>query len=735
MKAYKLINHSTSLTIMLFTSILGYAQFYPTGGYQGGLQGNGGDATFEYFLEPRNLAATGGDDEVFLEWDAPFPVGEVKYDDNTAEMWYWLNNPSSGNDYFYVRFTSPRDGFLTDIAVLNSASSSAEWQDIRVCPDNGTGKPNLAGAWQAFPSVPVNSITQAGGEWEFLTLSSSQPVSMGTTFYIVTHWLAGSTTGPYVGTDVGSNSGRSAWSVDGGTTWNTWTENFIMRAFITTEAGAKFLLTTEKGNPGSLPVQSIVTGEVFFPESDKIALSLTVPSIKSGEKAVIGLTGYNIYRSETSTGPYTFINTASGITYTDAIVDNNTEYFYVVTAEYSKGESVYSNESSALPQGAFVLPYQNNFDVDNGGFYGKGDWQWGTPTFAGGPPSAYSPSKLWGTKLQGNYSNYSYSWLIQPFDLGFQSSCKVRFATWYQTESTKDFCYLAIDNDYNNVYDVLATYSGSSGGWQRKEIIVPDALTTSYARLAFILLSNQNTVMPGFYIDNLSVESYVELNVKAYLEGPFAGTEMTTTLNSSGLLPLTQPFNSNPLADWYYAGTESVGSIPNANVTDWVLAELRETSGGAATATRTTMVAQQAGFLLKNGNIVGLNGSSNLTFPVKIYQNLFLVIWQRNHLGVMTAVPLVKTGNVYTYNFSTGSGQVYGGSLAHKQLTPGIWGMMSGDATGNGLIENSDKDLWELQAGTKGFIESDFNLNGQANNPDKDDKWLPNLGKGTFVPN
>jgi hypothetical protein len=284
------------------------------------------------------------------------------------------------------------------------------------------------------------------------------------------------------------------------------------------------------------------------------------------------------------------------------------------------------------------------------------------------------------------------------------------------------------------VYDVLATYTGTSGGWQWKEIVVPDALTTPYTRLAFILLSNQSATLPGFYIDNLSVESYVELSIKAYLEGPFTGTEMTTTLNSSGLLPLSQPFNSNPLADWYYTGSESVGVIPNANVTDWVLAELRETAGGAATATRSTMVAQQAGFLLKNGDIVGLNGSSNLTFPVKIYQNLFLVIWQRNHLGIMTPTPLVKSGNVYTHNFSTGSGQVYGGSSAHKQLIPGVWGMMSGDATGNGMIENSDKDLWEVQAGTPGYKESDFNMNGQVNNPDKDDKWLPNLGSGTFVP-
>jgi hypothetical protein len=39
-----------------------------------------------------------------------------------------------------------------------------------------------------------------------------------------------------------------------------------------------------------------------------------------------------------------------------------------------------------------------------------------------------------------------------------------------------------------------------------------------------------------------------------------------------------------------------------------------------------------------------------------------------------------------------------------------------------------------IQAGTAGYKAGDYNMNHQVNNPDKDDKWLPNLGKGSFIP-
>ena len=62
--------------------------------------------------------------------------------------------------------------------------------------------------------------------------------------------------------------------------------------------------------------------------------------------------------------------------------------------------------------------------------------------------------------------------------------------------------------------------------------------------------------------------------------------------------------------------------------------------------------------------------------------------------------------------------------------------MASGDGDRSGEVGPSDKSpLWESQAATKGYIYSDFNLDGESDNNDKDDSWLPNIGKGSHVPN
>ena len=221
------------------------------------------------------------------------------------------------------------------------------------------------------------------------------------------------------------------------------------------------------------------------------------------------------------------------------------------------------------------------------------------------------------------------------------------------------------------------------------------------------------------------------VNLKEFLEGPFITTEMTTLLNSGGIIPLAQPYN---VAPWNYSGSESVASIPNANVVDWVIVELRD-AASAPLATVGTRIARQAGFVLKNGQIVGLNGSSPLQFNVTVANQLFAIVWYKNHLGVMSSVGLTNVGGTYTYDFTTSATQVYGGAPGHKQIGSGIWGMMSGDGDGNGTVNTTDKTpVWSTNSGKTGYFASDFNLDRQTNNKDKNEKWYPNLNKVSLVP-
>jgi len=240
----------------------------------------------------------------------------------------------------------------------------------------------------------------------------------------------------------------------------------------------------------------------------------------------------------------------------------------------------------------------------------------------------------------------------------------------------------------------------------------------------------QNT--GNFCIKALAVHTeIIRLGIKVYLEGPFNDTEMNTDLNNSDLLPLEQPYNVEP---WNYSGTESVASIPNTNIVDWVLIELRDTTV-ASLASGETMISQQAAFLLNDGSVVGLDGVSYLQFNSSVTEQLFVVIYHRNHLDILSADPLIVSGGTYNYDFTTDVSTVYGGINAHKEIGTGIWGAISGNGFVDDDINTLDKtNCWLIEAGLGGYLFGDFNMDCTVDNKDKNDHWQPNEGKVSQVP-
>jgi PKD repeat protein len=293
------------------------------------------------------------------------------------------------------------------------------------------------------------------------------------------------------------------------------------------------------------------------------------------------------------------------------------------------------------------------------------------------------------------------------------------YNTWFFMKNVID-----LDNDIAQIYlngTLLKQWQWSLGALGTSSLLQLDGLD---------MYAWNVSGTPTYYFDDLSYYEIIQLDATAFLEGPFSGTSMTPAINS--ILPLSQPYN---VAPWNYSGTETVGVIPNANVVDWVLVELRD-AATAAGATPATMIGRQAAFILNSGKVVGLDGISTLRFETPFFNNLYAIIYHRNHLGIMTANGVTKTGSNYTYNYTTGVGQVYGGSNGHKQVGTGIWGMIAGDGDRNGSIGTSDKSpLWEDNAGTKGYQFTDYNLDSQSNNKDKDSYWVPNIGRGSQVPN
>ncbi|PKP29805.1 MAG: hypothetical protein CVT99_15765 [Bacteroidetes bacterium HGW-Bacteroidetes-16] len=219
------------------------------------------------------------------------------------------------------------------------------------------------------------------------------------------------------------------------------------------------------------------------------------------------------------------------------------------------------------------------------------------------------------------------------------------------------------------------------------------------------------------------------IDVHAFLEGPFDGASglMNTTLNDNGHLPLLQPYNISP---WYYAGTESVVAIP-ANVVDWVLIELRDAPSPAQASPATTLTGWPKAFFIKSdGSIVGLDGVTSPTIgnPV-ISDNLYVVIYHRNHIAIMSNTGMIMTGNSYGYDFTSAITQAYGDNAGYKELGAGsgIFGMVAGDADGSGDVSGLDYSAWATDFGNPGYLRSDIDNDGDVSGLDFS-KWATNFG-------
>jgi hypothetical protein len=281
---------------------------------------------------------------------------------------------------------------------------------------------------------------------------------------------------------------------------------------------------------------------------------------------------------------------------------------------------------------------------------------------------------------------------------------------------------------------IIAHYGGNEGSPSSNTQWVMFWLSISgYGYITQALQSVWNDAAPDDWntsVDLTPDEPKLILDLTAFMEGSFVGPEMSTLLNP-GFIPLNQPYTASP---WIYTGSNYVSGIPNPNIVDWLLVEIRD-AATAAGATASSRAGRQAAWLLNDGSIVSLDGSSNLRFYHSLQHQLFVVLKHRNHLGILSANPLIASEGVYPYDFSSADSQVYGGTSAVKEISPGIWGMIAGDANADGLIEIDDKNsFWSVQAGTSGYLQSDFNLNGNVNHSDKNELWLINLNSSSQVP-
>ena len=247
----------------------------------------------------------------------------------------------------------------------------------------------------------------------------------------------------------------------------------------------------------------------------------------------------------------------------------------------------------------------------------------------------------------------------------------------------------------------------------------------------FVLLDLNSNVISANSISG-SVTVSTNLSPKVFLEGPFNGITMNTTLNSLSYLPLNQPYSKAP---WNYSGNESVAAgffSLHTNIVDWILLELRSgTSAGS-------IVSKRAAFLLSNGNIVDLDGYSPVSFTGPTAGYYYIVIKHRNHLAVMSSGSLALDIATISYDFTTSQNQAYNSSyLPMKSLGGDKFGLYSGDANADGSVDAIDNNAYWRPNKGKPFDYNqgaDFNMDGSIDSLDIDNCWRPNNGRGTQVP-
>ncbi|MCK5147568.1 LamG domain-containing protein [bacterium] len=211
-------------------------------------------------------------------------------------------------------------------------------------------------------------------------------------------------------------------------------------------------------------------------------------------------------------------------------------------------------------------------------------------------------------------------------------------------------------------------------------------------------------------------EEGVRIQTKIFLEGPYDSdaNEMTTSLT----LPTTSPYSED---------ARTVSSIP-ADITDWVLVELRSTVDGSA-------VVSKSALLHKDGRIVGDDGTTSYIEVTASAGDYFIVIKHRNHLAVESdEVHPLSTGSSTLYDFtvdaSTSYDKYYGGDAA--VLETGVYGLYAGDGNQSGIVTNSDKDGIIANLNEAGYYDADTNCSGIVTNSDKD-AIIANLNKATSI--
>ncbi len=212
--------------------------------------------------------------------------------------------------------------------------------------------------------------------------------------------------------------------------------------------------------------------------------------------------------------------------------------------------------------------------------------------------------------------------------------------------------------------------------------------------------------------------------IQLMLEGPYGGGMMNDALRTLPSFPLTEPFTAMGYAEGGYVSGATIGAsvlstTGNNAIVDWVIVEMRPV------ATPGTVAASRAVLLQRDGDVVDLDGVSNVGFAGLAPGNYCMAVKPRNHLPVMLSAttPVSYGSAVATVDFTLPATQVYDNDA--RKNVGGVMVLSAGDVTFNETVQytgaGNDRDPILTRVGSTtpnnavaGYWREDVNMDGMV---------------------
>ncbi|HFA49252.1 MAG TPA: hemagglutinin protein [Bacteroidetes bacterium] len=227
----------------------------------------------------------------------------------------------------------------------------------------------------------------------------------------------------------------------------------------------------------------------------------------------------------------------------------------------------------------------------------------------------------------------------------------------------------------------------------------------------------------------------IYLKIKVFLQGALIegdeyATLMRDDLRKMGLLPENTPYSA-PQKTPYKGQSNKARTIqkgvfktngPDA-IVDWVFIELRDKNNPAK------VTAARSALLQRDGDVVDMDGISDLFFEKTPKGKYYVAVKHRNHLGIMTAESIELGELPKPIDFTDPSFDVFGNNP--RIVLGGTAAMYAGDLNGDGkcifmgkdndlsvvystIISDPENTLADPSFIKKGYRNTDLNLDGQT---------------------